>query len=184
MPLTRFSTTSARVEPREREGVKSHTLALIELMQGADCGPEAVGNFGHWHQVLSFHLGHELSSGLRANPIQVSGNVFDPGHAHRGFVASLSVWTTLSTWTVEEVVPMGTTLSGRTRQRSRVAGRRTRLVCRGSGRFNHWALGGPSLCLWRQTRGPGSGQWPGRRAPSCRFHGTARTAIARERGAS
>jgi hypothetical protein len=48
------------------------------------------------------------------------------------------------------------------------------LFARRGGVFNHRALGGASLCLCSQRHGPGSGQWPGRRAPSGRFHGTAR----------
>jgi hypothetical protein len=48
------------------------------------------------------------------------------------------------------------------------------LFARGGGGFSHRALGGASLCLCRQRRGPGSGQWPGRRAASGRFHRTAR----------
>jgi hypothetical protein len=53
------------------------------------------------------------------------------------------------------------------------AGRRG-LFARGSGGFGHQALGRASLCLCRQRRGHGFGQWPGRQAPSGRFYGTAR----------
>jgi hypothetical protein len=45
---------------------------------------------------------------------------------------------------------------------------------RGDSEFNHRALGGAFIRLCRQRRGPGSGQWPGRRAPSGRFHRAAR----------
>jgi hypothetical protein len=48
------------------------------------------------------------------------------------------------------------------------------LFARESGGLDHRALGGAPLCLCSQRRGPGSGQLPGRRAPSGRFHGTAR----------
>jgi hypothetical protein len=98
---------------RERKGMKTHTLALIEGPKGGDSGPEAFGSLEYQHQDLSFRLGHELASGLRANPLQESTRVFHPRHVHRGFVSSLPGGTTLSTWAVEEVLPMGATLSGR-----------------------------------------------------------------------
>jgi hypothetical protein len=51
------------------------------------------------------------------------------------------------------------------------------LFARGGGMFNHRALGGASLCLCRQRRGPGSGQWSEGRATSGRFYETARVEL-------
>jgi hypothetical protein len=53
------------------------------------------------------------------------------------------------------------------------AEKRGLFVCGGDG-FFHRALGGASLCLCRQRRGSGSEKWPRHRAPSGRFHGSAR----------
>jgi hypothetical protein len=63
---------------RERKCVKTHTLAFIEAQKDADSGPDAVGTLRHQHQDLSFHLGHDLASGLRANPLRNLSVFFTP----------------------------------------------------------------------------------------------------------
>jgi hypothetical protein len=74
---------------RERESVKTHTLALSEGPQGVNSGPETVGSLGHQHKVLALHLGHKLARGLRGIPFQKAAMVLHPGNVHRGFVTPL-----------------------------------------------------------------------------------------------
>jgi hypothetical protein len=81
--------------------VKAHTLVRIEGPQVADTGPEAVGSLGHHPYDLSFHLGHEFERFFFFIPETYTGVLLR--RALEG--------TTLSTWAIVGVVPMGATLS-------------------------------------------------------------------------
>ena len=50
---------------REREGVKTHTLAPIEGSEGIDRGSEAVGSHLHDYQSLALHLGRQTTGTYR-----------------------------------------------------------------------------------------------------------------------
>jgi hypothetical protein len=50
----------------------------MEGPQGADSFPEAVDCPGYFNQDLSFHLGHEFSSGFRANTLEKFARIFHP----------------------------------------------------------------------------------------------------------
>jgi hypothetical protein len=83
--------------------VKTDSLALIKRPQGAGIGPVAVSRLGPLHQDISFQVGHDLTCGLPANPVQKSARVSHARHVHWGFVHRFPWGTTLSNWAVEAV---------------------------------------------------------------------------------
>jgi hypothetical protein len=92
--------------------VETQTLALIERLQGADSGPEAVGSLGHQHQGLYFLLGHDACLRTSRESIPEICSCFSPQARIQGVLLRRSPGkTTSSTWEVLDVVPLDATLS-------------------------------------------------------------------------